>query len=250
MGTRIERAKRLVARLKDLGASYIFDENHEKLIRVDLPADSVIALQRVGHTEILTAQVSAHLPEIADIVRGEQKVPEVVVPPETEKLEKRLSDVMEAFELVLIDHRFEGVKIKQVWKELNLGLGYSAFCQRVRKLVKLGMLSMTKTPKSVHNRYNLSHKYREMKGEVMFRHPPISPAPSLEEPNLLNGLPYTPSSELRTHLGNVIEGLEILQVNLPPLLALLLDMDRDFERYGKVKEKLGNLKKELAGVGL
>jgi len=249
MSARIERAKRLVDRLKALGASYIFDEAREKLIRVDLPADSVIALQRVGHTDILTAQVNAHLPEIADIVRGEQKIPEVVVPPEAIKLEKRLAETMEAFELVLMDHHLEGVKAKQVWRELPLGIKYSAFCQRVRELVKMGLLTMTHTPKSSHNRYHLSPTYLKTRPNVIVVKPEIK-TPALEEPDLLNGLPYTPSSELRTHLGNVIEGLEILQVNLPPLLALLLDMDRDFERYTKVREKLGDLKKELAGVVL
>jgi hypothetical protein len=142
---------------------------------------------------------------------------------------------------VLADHHFEGVKVKQVWKELPLGIGYSAFCQRVRELVEMGLLEPTKNPKSSNNRYHLSTKYKKMRGDVIVpppNAPSPPPAPALKETDLLNGLPYTPSSELRTHIDNIIEGLEILQVNIPPVLALLLDLDRDFERYNKVREKL------------
>jgi hypothetical protein len=259
----MERAQRLVVRLKDLGASFVFDEGNNKLIRVDLPAESVIALQRVGNTDILTSQVNGHMKEIADIVRPQLEDSTIL---DQIELSERTFETLENFELVLSEHP-DGVKVNQVFKEFPTKGSYSAFCDRVRLLVKLHLITMTSRPKSQLNRYLLPADFKERKAKVIVKptklpysvttlaeKPPepmqVRPVPPLKEPDMLNGLPYTPSSQLRTHVGNIIEALEILQVNIPPALALLLDLDRDFERYTKVREKLGDLKKELSGVGL
>jgi len=263
MDARVERAKRLVARLKDLGASFGFDEDNDKLIRVDLPADSVIALQRVGNADILSSQVSGHLKEIADIVRPKIEGSMILTRIE---LSERAFETLENFELMLSEHP-EGVKVNQVFTEFPTSASYSAFCDRVRLLVKLHLITMTSRPKSQLNRYLLPADFKEQKSKVIAKQTKlpytvaplaekapepmkVRPAPVLEEPGLLNGLPYTPSSELQTHLGAIIEALESLKTHIVPTLALLLDLDRDFERYTRVREKLGDLKKELLGVQL
>lgn len=65
------------------------------------------------------------------------------------------------------------------------------------------------------------------------------------EPEILNGLPYIPTAELRGYLGRVIEALEVLKESIPPVLTLLLDLDRDFDRFNKVKESLDRLKDQI-----
>lgn len=262
--TRMERAKRLVARLKDLGASYVFDDETKELMRVDMPADAVIALQRVGNAEILSSQVNAHMKEIGAIVLLEEGIEKVMMKTDdkTRKqpqnlITKNVFETLENFELMLSEHP-EGVRVMQVWREFPMGIGYSLFCDRVRTLVSKGLLTMTHAPTSQSNRYKLPLDFHDRKANVIVI--PTSkrggtpepmraaPAPKLEAPDLLEGLPFTPTSELRSHLGKVIEGLESLKDNIGPTLALLLDLDRDFDRYNKVREGLADLKKQLAAV--
>lgn len=77
--------------------------------------------------------------------------------------------------------------------------------------------------------------------------PKAPPAPAAET---LNGLPYIPTPELRGHLGKVIEALEVLKDSIPPVLTLLLDLDRDFDRFNKVKASLDNLQEQLGRIKL
>ena len=69
--------------------------------------------------------------------------------------------------------------------------------------------------------------------------------PHSHAPESLNGLPYVPNSELRTHLGKVIEGLEMIKDHIQPTLTLLLDLDRDFDRYNKAKVALNDLHAQI-----
>jgi hypothetical protein len=52
-----------------------------------------------------------------------------------------------------------------------------------------------------------------------------------------------PASKLREHLEELIGALEKLQEHIPLTLALLLDLDRDFTRYEKIREVLQGVKK-------
>jgi|WetSurMetagenome_2_1015567.scaffolds.fasta_scaffold01177_21 hypothetical protein len=102
---------------------------------------------------------------------------------------------------------------------------------------------------------NLSEKVRKLAAQNM--RAKTAPKPPLFVPSpkappapaeLLNGLPYIPTPELRGYLGKVIEALEVLKDSIPPVLALLLDLDRDFDRFNKVKESLDNLKSQLGEI--
>lgn len=73
------------------------------------------------------------------------------------------------------------------------------------------------------------------------KRPPASPP---------QGLPSVPSDELRSHLAKVIEGLETLQEHIGPALALLLDLDRDYDRFVTVRGKLASLKNQIDGISL
>jgi hypothetical protein len=103
---------------------------------------------------------------------------------------------------------------------------------------------------------NLSEKVRKLsqnqakakaapKAPLFVPSPKASAPPAPAAPEILNGLPYIPTAELRGHLGKVIEALEVLKDSIPPVLALLLDLDRDFDRFNKVKESVDRLKDQI-----
>jgi hypothetical protein len=76
---------------------------------------------------------------------------------------------------------------------------------------------------------------------VQFDVPPQPP----QAPKAQEALPLFFNSgeqELRQTLSHTIEALETLQENIPKILPLLLDIDRDFDRYKKVREVLQGVK--------
>ena len=179
------------------------------------------------------------------------------------EISDRSFEALEAFELMLAE-KPGGVTAYEVHQEFGRNVSHSAYRQRAEKLVRAGLLKIIMKPPTLHNYYVLAPNFAEKKAGLtvltaaglrpvkergpIYPVPKLAPAPKLQEPELLNGLPYTPSAELRNHLGKVIEGLEMVKSHIGPTLALLLDLDRDFGRYTNVREKLDDLKTQLAGV--
>lgn len=97
-------------------------------------------------------------------------------------------------------------------------------------------------------RFNLSPLLFRQKTD--FAPPAPPPAVKLAEPDMVKGLPYTLAADLRGRLDSIIGALEAMQEHVGPMLALLLDLDKDFDRYTRATERLDKLKRELAEVGL
>jgi len=56
------------------------------------------------------------------------------------------------------------------------------------------------------------------------------------------------SDELRARLGRLVDALETLQENINPTVALLLDLEKDYERFTKGREALALLRSQIAEV--
>lgn len=166
-----------------------------------------------------------------------------------------------------------GMSARDVW--LTFGTGtLSYFYAHALEVAKMGLLTMVGKNKARLKRYYLAESWREAVAAITVipkykllekRRPykrkpkPLIPQakkvkqatpPSSGFPDLVRGLPYVPNAELRTHLGKVIEALESMQEHLAPVLALLLDLDRDFDRYSMVRGHLVGMKKMLDEVKL
>jgi len=163
-----------------------------------------------------------------------------------------------------------GMSAKEVWIMFGKR-GLSYFYAHALEVAKMGLLTIKGMNKSHLKRYYLAEnwqealaaikvipKYNLLKKRGPYKRKPKPLIPQVKEatppvsgfPNLVHGLPYVPNAELRSHLGKVIEALEALQENLPAVLALLLDLDRDFDRYSMVRGHLVGMKKMLDEVTL
>lgn len=156
-------------------------------------------------------------------------------------------ETLEDFELLLSEK--ERVSPGEVRAISNVPA--SAFTERVRKLRAKGLL--VRHGEKPNTSYSLPEDFKERKAALVVKQVKSSSGRSKqpEAPGLtpetdlpkVNGLPHRPSTELQTHVACIIEALESLQVHVNAALPLLLDMERDFDRYKKVKEVLLGLKK-------
>lgn len=182
----------------------------------------------------------------------------------------RVFATLEDYELVLLE-KPDGVAAKEVRMKAAPNLKKSVWSLRTKALVDMGLLVRHGTgPRDKETFYTLPPDLDERKSrlnvvEVHGRKAKDISKPAVEQPPPLvrvkpealaargltqdkdlpkvNGLPHRPSTELQTHVACIIEALESLQVHVNAALPLLLDMERDFERYKKVKEVLLSLKK-------
>lgn len=168
-------------------------------------------------------------------------------------------ETLEDFELLLSEK--ERVSPGEVRAISNVPA--SAFTERVRKLWGKGLL--VRHGEKPNTSYSLPEDFKERKAALVVKQVKVSAKKAVVQDKPLvrvkpealaergltpdgdlpkvNGLPHRPSTELQTHVACIIEALESLQVHVNAALPLLLDMERDFERYKKVKEVLLGLKK-------
>lgn len=174
---------------------------------------------------------------------------------------EHLMSTLEAFEIMLADkHTIYMREVREAAP--NLG-SRSCVTGKTAALVDKGLLVRHGLHGDKNTAYSLPENFEELKsalvtvptqkggrrpGSINKTPPPGRPPFPEPKPEKLNGFPFVPKEELRMHLGKIIEGLETLQEHIRPALTLLLDLDRDFDRYAKVTKTLEELKDQIGGL--
>jgi hypothetical protein len=182
----------------------------------------------------------------------------------SEQIEKTISvspktfETLENFQL-LLHEKPGGVTIKELHDIFYQGeVSLSGLQQRVLGMKKRGLLTLIGAPREKNSRYVLPANFEALKERMIVSKktdqsskdngrrqcrrptPPVVQAPPQPAPK---PPPLDAHGNLRVHINHVIDALENLKEHVPLALSLLLDMDKDFRRFERIKTVLGDLKK-------
>jgi hypothetical protein len=177
------------------------------------------------------------------------------------EISKEVFDTLECFELMLAEHP-HGVKASEVYEKFFPHQDSTSIFGRVRVLMEEGLLMRMGVKGSKTSTYILPDGFEERKARMKVHQrrcrdkmtksrtqkPLVEPAEAEQLP-LVKGFPYKDAEDLHRFLIITISALEEMQEAIPKLLPLLLDVEREFDRYlrvrGYIEKLLGTLKEPI-----